>query len=127
MHSLWFVVYWGTVITGSVLMQFYKIFWASGRFSMKSKALFALKTLLIKIVVGAIVVAASGYALIKFYGESVLGTVQATVLIVSNVYGMSLLVILLAHGLIKLPIFVWKLGDNQYNLLNALSRADRVR
>lgn len=112
MHTLWSVVYWGTVITGSILMQFYKIFWASGRFSMKSKIKFAIKTLVIKIVVGAIVLAASGYLLVKFYGESVIGTVQATVLIISNVYGMSLLVTLLAHGLIKLPIFVWKMGDN---------------
>lgn len=40
---------------------------------------------------------------------------------------MSVLVLLLAHGLIKLPIHLWKLADNQYNLINTLSKTDRVR
>ena len=40
---------------------------------------------------------------------------------------MTVLVILLAHGLIKLPIYLWKFSDNNYNLINALSNADRVR
>jgi len=30
MRALWFFVYWGTVLTGSVLMQFYKLYWTSG-------------------------------------------------------------------------------------------------
>lgn len=40
---------------------------------------------------------------------------------------MAVLVLLLAHGLIKLPIHLWKCQDNSYNLINALSRAERVR
>jgi len=40
---------------------------------------------------------------------------------------MAVLVLLLAHGLIKLPIVLWKRYDNTYNLINSLSRAERVR
>lgn len=53
--------------------------------------------------------------------------IYTAILIMSNVYGMLILVVLLGHGLIKLPISLWKKPDNNYNLLNALSRADRVR
>ena len=52
--------------------------------------------------------------------------VYAAMLILSNTYAMSVLVVLLGHGLIKLPIFLWKHEDNAYNLVNALSRAERV-
>jgi hypothetical protein len=107
MYALWFGVYWGTMVSGSVLMTPYKLYWASGRFSIRSKVVFVLKNLLIKIILGLVVLAAVGFALIKFYGETILGTVQPTALILSNVYGMAVLVSLLAHGLFKLPIFVW--------------------
>ena len=53
--------------------------------------------------------------------------VYAALLIMSNLYGMGLLVLLLGHGLIKLPIYLWKCQDNTYNLVNRLSRADRLR
>ena len=68
-----------------------------------------------------------GVFLIKTYGNGILESGQATVLILSNVYGTLLLVSLLAHGLIKMPIFFWKYTDNTYNLINSLQRADRVR
>ena len=45
----------------------------------------------------------------------------------SNVYAMAVLVVLLAHGLIKLPLHLWRYSNNRYNLLNDLSRADRLR
>ena len=127
MYALWFMVYWGTIITGSVFMKFYKIYWASGRFSIKSKFIFTCKSLLIRIIILIIIIVAIGFALIKFYGNSVLESISTTILIISNVYGMIVLVTLLAHSLIKLPIFMWKFSDNNYNLINSLSRAERVR
>lgn len=66
--------------------------------------------------------------LIWFFGkDNVLTTGYTAILILSNIYGMSVLVLLLAHGLIKLPIHLWKLADNQYNLINTLNKADQVR
>ena len=59
--------------------------------------------------------------------ESLFNAIYTASLIMSNVYGMLILVVLLGHGLIKLPITLWKHPDNKYNLMNALSRADRVR
>ena len=59
--------------------------------------------------------------------ESLISAIYTATLIMSNVYGMLILVVLLGHGLIKLPISLWKHPDNKYNLMNALSRADRVR
>jgi cell division protein YceG involved in septum cleavage len=101
-------------------MTFYKLYWASGRFSIKSKVKFVLRTLLIQILLGIIVLGVVGAFLIKTYGKGILESGQTTVLILSNVYGMILLVSLLAHGLIKMPIFFWKYSDNTYNLINSL-------
>ena len=53
--------------------------------------------------------------------------IYAATLIMSNLYGMGVLVLLLGHGLIKLPLYLWKCQDNSYNLVNRLSRADRLR
>ena len=68
------------------------------------------------------------FYLLKDVDQAALTTAAtASVLILTNVYGMAVLVVLLAHGLIKLPIFLWKYSDANYMLIAALSRADRVR
>lgn len=59
--------------------------------------------------------------------DNLITTGAATILIATNLYGMAMLVLLLAHGLIKMPIFLWKSADVNYTLVAALSRADRVR
>jgi len=43
MRTLWFFVYWGTIMSGTVLNQFFKRYWSSGHFSKVRKAKFALK------------------------------------------------------------------------------------
>ena len=48
-------------------------------------------------------------------------------MIISNVYGMTVFVILLGHGLVKLPIYLWRIPNTGYNLVNALSRAEASR
>lgn len=40
---------------------------------------------------------------------------------------MTFFVLLVAHGLIKLPIYLWKYTDHRYQLAHALSKAERVR
>ena len=130
MNALWFLVYWGTILTGSILMQFLKRYWTCGQFSVGSKVRFVLKKMLAQIL-SFLVITILFCCFIIFY----IGTDAKTLfmycytasLILSNVYAMSILVILLAHGLFKLPMTIWKFKDNRYNLLNALSRADRVR
>lgn len=68
------------------------------------------------------------FYLLKDADHSAVATAAtASVLILTNLYGMAVLVVLLAHGLIKLPIFLWKYSDVNYMLIAALSRADRVR
>ena len=52
MNTLWNIVFWGSTLIGSVSMNFYKIYWTSGRFSIKSKSLFAIQKLLIKMAIG---------------------------------------------------------------------------
>ena len=50
-------------------------------------------------------------ALLLFYFNvqySDIEAFNAVVLIMSNLYGMGVLVLLLGHGLIKLPIYLWK-------------------
>lgn len=48
-------------------------------------------------------------------------------MIASNIYGMTVLVIILGHGLVKLPIYLWRIPNTGYNLVNALSRAESSR
>jgi hypothetical protein len=40
---------------------------------------------------------------------------------------MAILILLLSHGIIKLPIYLWKNTNAQYKLHNNLSRADKVK
>ena len=58
MRALWYLVYCGTIFSGSILMQFFKLYWTSGRFSIKSNIKFVLhnllkKTLILIIILGA--------------------------------------------------------------------------
>lgn len=70
LFAMWIISYWGVILCGSVLMQFYKLYWASGRFSIRSKVIFVLKTLLFKILIMIGVLAVCFIVLIRAYGES---------------------------------------------------------
>jgi hypothetical protein len=50
-----------------------------------------------------------------------------SIVILSNTYSMAILILLLSHGIIKLPIYLWKNTNAQYKLHNNLSRADKVK
>ena len=131
MNCLWFVVYWGNIVTGSIFMQFLKQYWTCGHFSIGSQVKWvviklAKITLLTMVLLGALTLLVMHFVE-KEDRANLFSAVYTAILIMSNVYGMLILVVLLGHGLIKLPISLWKKPDNKYNLLNALSRADRVR
>lgn len=110
MQTLWFMVYWGTIITGTVLMQFYKMYWQCGRFTVKSKVKFVLKQLIFQVFGVLVALGVLGALLIYYFKVeySDYEAMYAASLIMSNVYGMGVLVVLLAHGLIKMPIYLWK-------------------
>ena len=131
MRSLWFVVYWGNILTGSILMQFLTRYWTCGHFSVGSQIKWVVIKLLKITVIVLVLLGALTFCVLNFVDkedrESLFTAAYTATLILSNVYGMVILVVLLSHGLIKLPITLWKQPDNKYNLLNALSRADRVR
>jgi len=130
MNTLWNIVFWGSTLTGSVSMNFYKIYWTSGRFSIKSKSIFAIRKLLINIAVAiAILLACIGLLylfnkknMVNFFKQG-----QNSIVILSNTYSMAILILLLSHGLIKLPIFLWKNTNVLYKLHNNLSRAEKVK
>jgi hypothetical protein len=131
MNGLWFVVYWGNIVTGSIFMQFLKRYWTCGHFSVGSQIKWVVIKLLKISLIMAVLLGVMTMCVMKFVDaenrESLFNAVYTASLIMSNVYGMLILVVLLGHGLIKLPITLWKHPDNKYNLMNALSRADRVR
>ena len=60
------------------------------------------------------------------YGEKGAEGFKAGVLIMSNVYGMIILVVLLSYGLFNLPLYVWSLANYEYQFFNALSRAPNI-
>lgn len=69
MDVLWFLVYWGVIITGTVLMGFFRYFWVSGRFSIRSKVCYVIKRFLIIILVVAVIICAAGALLLTFVIE----------------------------------------------------------
>lgn len=91
------------------------------------KVLDALKAIIVKGMAVIILVALCGGLLLFFVGKTIVEQGPAAILILQNVYGMSLLVTLLAYGLIKMPLELWKKSDRRYNLTNCLSRATQYR
>ena len=116
---------------GSVLMQVFKQIWYSGMFTTKSKTIAAIKKLLIIVVIVVILGCILGGVFMTFVDKSkhmeYQDTFLAAILIISHVYSLIVFVMLIANGLIKLPIFFWKYYDNKYQLLSALVKAEQVR
>ena len=52
---LWFMVYFGTILTGSILMTFYQIYWQSGHFSIRGKIKFTVKKIKLYLLYSVIV------------------------------------------------------------------------
>ena len=75
------------------------------------------------LIVGSIAAGATFY----YFGMGIIPTINFVLISCANIYSMSILVILLAYGLIKLPIHLWKYSDNNYNLIKYLKKADHVR
>ena len=112
MNILWFSVYWGNLFFGSFVVKFYQYYWMSGHFSVSSKVKFALKRLLLLLIIGLCCLSGLVALCIWLYKERFIETCYTAILIMSNAYGTLLLVILLSYGLIFLPFAVWKSSSN---------------
>lgn len=127
MLFFWYLVYCGTLLCGTVLKQFYRHFWSCGEFTVAAKVKVALRAIMVRAMAAIILVGVCGGLLLYFAGKTIVEQGAAAILIIQNVVGMTLLVSLLAYGLIKLPLHLWKKADLKYNLMNRLSRAAQYR
>ena len=112
MNILWFGVYWGNLFFGSFVVKFYQYYWMSGHFSVSSKVKFALKRLLLLLIIGLCCLSGLVALCIWLYKERFIETCYTAILIMSNAYGTLLLVILLSYGLIFSPFAIWKSSSN---------------
>lgn len=127
MDILWLVVFWSTILTGSVLMQFYRFYWQSGHFSRWGKAKFALNRIKILALVGLLAIIIFAGVLLYFFEHSIVYQLINAAMIGSYTYSMLVLVLLLSHGLSKMPFYLWRSNTCYYGLLNDLERADGLK
>ena len=124
---LWNVIYWGSLLFGTIFSKIFGKYWQSGHFKMWARIKQVIKSLMILIIGGAVVF---GVMIVVVYGmlkvRDISG-IKAVALILSNVYNMLVLVLLLAYGLFNLPIVLWKYADNKQTLFSELERAESVR
>ena len=122
MDILWQLVFWGTILTGTVLMTFFKMYWQSGHFTRRQRIAFALKRIKTLVLYAIIALGAlTGVLLYVFEGEtekrSVLEQGVNAAMIASYTYSMVVLVLLLSHGLVKLPLYLWRTNTTTYGLI----------
>lgn len=120
---LWNIVYWGSLITGTVFSNFLTRYWQCGHFTMGRRIKYVLKTLLKLIIAGAIVFGALA-VLILGWLQPQLDGLKSIALIMSSIYNMLVLVVLMAYGLFNLPIYLWKCQDNKESLYAELQTAE---
>lgn len=123
MKVLWNIIYWGSLVHGTILNKFFSKYWTSGHFTVGGKIKHSFKVIKINIltlfqnliklaiagIVALIIFGAIAYFVIGLEG---MNGAKAAILILANVYSMLFLVILLAYGLFNLPLYLWKYADN---------------
>eukprot|EP00347_Sterkiella_histriomuscorum_P021826 403332633 len=124
---LWNLIYWGSLLFGTVLSKFFSKYWQSGHFSICGRVKHSFKQLLILMVGGGIVLGILGFSIYTKFGFQGLNGVKAALLIMTNVYSMLQLVVLLAYGLFNLPVYLWKCADNKHSLFEELQNAENIR
>jgi hypothetical protein len=130
MTIVWNIVYFGNILCGTVLNKFFQKYWQSGHFSTGSRVKFAIKKLLIPLMLGIfllIVMAALFYfvpALHDYRNMETMDSVKAGILVLSNLYGQLVMVILLSYGLFRVPVFLWRRADHRSIMMDNLRHAD---
>ena len=94
---------------------------------MKQKVWYVVKGLIIQGVLGLFALIIAGGVIYYFIGferaTSMVFTVKAPIMILINVVYMGLIVVLLAYGLFNIPVYLWRIADNKYQLYLELERA----
>ena len=111
--GMWNVIYWGSMLFGSVLSQFFTRYWQSGHFRVWDRTKHTIKGLLVRIIALAIVGVILFFLVFVVLKVEDINGFKAVAMIISNVINMLKLVVLLAYGLFNLPIFLWKYADNK--------------
>lgn len=82
MLGLWYLVFCGTLICGSILRKFYTQFWSCGQFTVAAKVKAALKAIMVRVMAVVILVGVCGGLLLYFVGRSIVEQGPAAILIV---------------------------------------------
>lgn len=127
MDVLWIIVYWLTILTGTVLMQFYGYYWQSGYFTRWGRTKEAVKRIKMLLLYGSLVLIIFAGALLYFFEQSIVYQLINAAMIANYSYSMLVLVMLLSHGLSKMPFYLWRSNTTYYGLLNNLERASSVK
>lgn len=104
---LWNIVYWGSLVFGTVFSGFLTRYWQSGHFTVAKRIKHTLKRLL-KMILAAAIVFAILAALIFTWLQPRLEGLKSIAMIMSSLYNMLVLTVLMSYGLFNLPIYLWK-------------------
>ena len=92
----------------TIFKTIYRKYWLSGHFTIRQRAKATCKTLLIQmlvvLIIGSVLIGVAYY----YLGDSLVHIAGIVVILAGNVYGMCVLVVLLAYGIAFVPITVWK-------------------
>jgi hypothetical protein len=111
--GMWNVIYWGSMLFGSVLSQFFTRYWQNGHFRVFDRIKSTIKGLLVQIIILGVVGAVLFFLVFVVIKVENINGFKAVAMIISNVINMLQLVVLLAYGLFNLPIYLWKFADNK--------------
>ena len=114
MRIAWNLTYFGNIIFGTFLNKFFQKYWRSGHFSLCGKIKYALKLLFIMILALIILLILSSVAIYFVFGMTGLHGAKAALLVMSNVFGVVIMVILLSYGLFALPVVIFRYYDHHY-------------
>lgn len=119
----WQVVYWSNFLFGTVLKKVYVKYWMSGHFTLTNRAKHVCRQLSIELVVmcsvGCIAIGVGYY----YLRESLIEIVQISLILLGNIYGMCVLVLLLAYGVAFIPVSLYKQANLEQRLYNMLLEA----
>jgi len=126
MDKCWAVIYWSSFVLGSVFTPFFQIYWTAGHFSVESRMKFAFKQLLKQAILVLTVFIAFVLAGVFMLHANFLTVAKASVLVMSNLYGMVVQVLLLSYGITFLPWALWHRIDAKSVLYEVLSESDEI-
>lgn len=126
MNVCWNLVYWGSFFLGCCVIPFFQGYWTAGHFSVSSRIRYSLWRLLRLSVIALavfLVFVSAGCWLTK---KKFVVVAKNSVLLMSNLYGMVVLVALLSYGITFLPYSLWHQIDSKSVLYEVLAEAAEI-